>query len=98
SFDDTPLAENCRPSLTAVHQPMPDLAHTAIAQLIEMVNGRTPALRSVLPTTLVVRESSGPPREAANHVVANGASPVGRPDVRHSNADASVLRHGGRDE
>jgi LacI family transcriptional regulator len=68
SFDDGPLAEHSRPSITSVHQPMAQLAHTAIAQLIEMVNGRTPVLRSVLPTRLVVRESSGPPRDAAGHV------------------------------
>jgi hypothetical protein len=36
--------------------------------LIVMVNGRTPALRSVLPTRLVVRESSGPPRPSAGHL------------------------------
>jgi hypothetical protein len=65
SFDDGPLAENSRPTITSVHQPMAQLAHTAILQLIEMVNGRTPASRSVLPTRLVVRESSGPPRDSA---------------------------------
>jgi LacI family transcriptional regulator len=82
SFDDGPLAEHCRPSITAVHQPMPDLAHTAIAQLIEMVNGRTPAWRSVLPTSLVVRESSGPPRDANYHVLKRAHSADGSPTSR----------------
>jgi LacI family transcriptional regulator len=79
SFDDGPLAEHCRPTITAVHQPMADLAHTAIAQLIEMVNGRTPAWRSVLPTSLVVRESSGPPRAPASHVLHGAFSADGVP-------------------
>jgi hypothetical protein len=56
---------------------MPDLAHTAIAQLVEMVNGRTPAWRSVLPTSLVVRESSGPPRDAASHISSASVSANG---------------------
>jgi DNA-binding LacI/PurR family transcriptional regulator len=59
-FDDGPLAEACRPSLTAVRQPMALLAETALTQLVGMVEGKAPAVRTVLQTHLIVRDSTAP--------------------------------------
>jgi LacI family transcriptional regulator len=60
-FDDGPLAPVCRPSVTTIRQPMGQLASAALQELLQMIEGRTPAMRTVLPIELVVRESSGPP-------------------------------------
>jgi LacI family transcriptional regulator len=72
-FDDGPLAESCRPGLTAIRQPMPLLAAAALHQLIQMVEGGTPVMRTVLPVELTVRESSGPPRNSHD---ASGVSSI----------------------
>ena len=40
---------------------MERLASTALQELIQMIEGRPPVMRTVLPVELLVRESSGPP-------------------------------------
>lgn len=57
-FDDGPLAEACRPALTAVRQPMALLAETAVVLLLGMVEGRPPGVRTVLPVQLIERAST----------------------------------------
>jgi LacI family transcriptional regulator len=62
-FDDAPLAEMVSPPLTTIRQPMEDMANTAVTLLLDRVrgaNGSEPA-RHVLPTSLVVRDSTAPP-------------------------------------
>jgi DNA-binding LacI/PurR family transcriptional regulator len=63
-FDDGLLAAGCRPPLTSIRQPMAQLATTALHELTRMIEGTPPAMRTVLPVDLIVRDSSGPPPTA----------------------------------
>jgi DNA-binding LacI/PurR family transcriptional regulator len=62
-FDDAPLAEMTSPALTTVRQPVQEMGDTAVALLLARVTGAAtgPGDRHVLPTSLVVRESTAPP-------------------------------------
>src|SRR3954471_440417 len=63
-FDDAPLAQMISPALTTIRQPMQAMAETAVsllpARVAEGGGGNHP--RRVLPTSLVVRDSTAPPR------------------------------------
>ncbi len=64
-FDDNPLAQRMRPALTTVRQDVAKKGRAATAALIEAIesarSGKAAAPRQVLlPTELVVRESTGP--------------------------------------
>ena len=64
-FDDNPLAQRMRPALTTVRQDVAEKGRAATAALIEAIegarSGKATAPRQVLlPTELVVRESTGP--------------------------------------
>jgi LacI family transcriptional regulator len=65
-FDDAPLAEMISPALTTMRQPLQHMAHTAVSLLLNRGASRDgpppPPNRHVLPTSLVVRQSTGPPR------------------------------------
>ena len=63
-FDDAPLAEMISPALTTMRQPLQEMAHTAVSLLLGRIAGSdgAAATRHVLPTSLVVRESTAPPR------------------------------------
>ena len=65
-FDDAPLAEMVSPALTTIRQPLQEMAHTAITLLLDSVAGRhcAAAARHILPTSLVVRDSTAPPPRA----------------------------------
>jgi LacI family transcriptional regulator len=59
-FDDAPLAEMISPALTTMRQPLQDMAQAAMSLLLARItesNGGPPT-RRVLPTSLVVREST----------------------------------------
>jgi LacI family transcriptional regulator len=61
-FDDIPLAGFLDPPLTTVRLPAYELGHAAgMALLDRIARARVPS-RTVLPTELVVRASTGPPR------------------------------------
>ena len=63
-FDDAPLAEMISPALTTMRQPLQDMAHTAVSMLLSRMtsgDGGAP-VRKVLPTSLVVRDSTALPR------------------------------------
>jgi DNA-binding LacI/PurR family transcriptional regulator len=63
-FDDAPLAEMVFPALTTMRQPLEDMAHAAVSLLLSRVtsgDGGAP-VRKILATSLVVRESTAPPR------------------------------------
>jgi LacI family transcriptional regulator len=65
-FDDAPLAEMISPALTTVRQPLQDMAHSAVSLLLSRVtsgDGGKP-VRKVLPTSLVIRDSTASPRKA----------------------------------
>jgi LacI family transcriptional regulator len=62
-FDDAPLAEMTSPALTTVRQPVQEMGDTAVSLLLARVTGGADGTggRHVLPTSLVVRESTAPP-------------------------------------
>jgi LacI family transcriptional regulator len=64
-FDDAPLAEMISPALTTMRQPLQDMAHAAVSLLLSRVTGGDGGspVRKVLPTSLVVRDSTAPPPE-----------------------------------
>jgi LacI family transcriptional regulator len=62
-FDDAPLAEMISPALTTMRQGLQDMAHSAVSLLLSRVtsgDGGQP-VRKVLPTSLVIRDSTAPP-------------------------------------
>jgi DNA-binding LacI/PurR family transcriptional regulator len=67
-YDDSPLARRVRPTLTTVRQDVDAKGHAAVAALVAaMERARSgeaadPATRVLLPTELVVRESTAPAR------------------------------------
>jgi len=62
-FDDIPLTEITVPSLTTLHQPLQELSQRALAQLLDLIcQPQEMSYRLlVVPPTLVVRDSTGPP-------------------------------------
>ena len=67
-FDDSPLARRMRPALTTVRQPVEEKGHAAAAALTALIErtkageAKGRARHLVLPTELVVRDSTAPPR------------------------------------
>ena len=65
-FDDTFQSRIVWPQLTTVRQPLQELGRTGVSLLMRLLDGqRVEALRMELSTTLVVRGSTAPPRDAA---------------------------------
>ena len=65
-FDDVDLCQWVQPTLTTVRQPLVDMAREATRMVIESARGRTLAHPRVeLATSIVVRESTAPPRQNA---------------------------------
>jgi len=70
-FDDSPLASRMRPALTTVRQPVEEKGHAAAAALTALIErtksgaGKGRTRHIVLPTELVVRDSTAPPRTSA---------------------------------
>jgi DNA-binding LacI/PurR family transcriptional regulator len=62
-FDDSPLAAHATPPLTTVAQPQEEKGRLAAQWLNEAIEGSNadPRRRELLPTTLVVRDSTAPP-------------------------------------
>jgi DNA-binding LacI/PurR family transcriptional regulator len=56
-FDDRPLAQQTKPALTTIHQPVQALGSEMAKMLVARINGR-PTSSLILPTRLVVRDSS----------------------------------------
>jgi LacI family transcriptional regulator len=62
-FDDIPQAEWTSPKLTSVHTPLIGIGRMATETLFAMSEGREPASHHIqLSTSLIVRESTAPPR------------------------------------
>lgn len=60
-FDDIPPAAQCHPPLTTVRQPMQQMGRAAVNTLLALMAGLDAASpQIVLPTELVLRQSSGP--------------------------------------
>jgi LacI family transcriptional regulator len=67
-FDDVPLASYSDPALTTVHQPLREMGDAAAQMLLALFKGvQLPNAASVLPTHLVVRESTGPRTPSVPH-------------------------------
>jgi LacI family transcriptional regulator len=58
-FDDVPASAMTHPPLTTVRQPLYEMGRTAASMVMAAVSGEPIAKRIELPTSLVVRESSG---------------------------------------
>ena len=62
--DNQPLASFISPRLTTVAQPMVELGRTAARLLLDRVQGLSgPPEQRVLPTQLIIRETTGPAQE-----------------------------------
>jgi DNA-binding LacI/PurR family transcriptional regulator len=61
-FDDIPLAGLFDPPLTTVRLPAYELGHAAGIALLDRISHASVPARTLLPTELVVRASTGPPR------------------------------------
>ena len=65
-FDDLPTAQQLHPPLTTVRQPIREKGSAATALLLDAIEGKSPEPRHVvLPTTLIVRASTGEVSERA---------------------------------
>jgi DNA-binding LacI/PurR family transcriptional regulator len=66
-FDDGPAAEHATPPLTTVAQPHEEKGSLASRWLMDQIEGGAPPdePRAILPTELVIRDSTAPPRRAA---------------------------------
>ncbi len=62
-FDNVPLSSVFMPSITTVRQPVETIATLATRTLIEMIDGKTGHVSQVLPTELIVRDSTSRPKE-----------------------------------
>jgi LacI family transcriptional regulator len=62
-FDDTMLARYSHPSLTTVRAPLEDMGRLAVETLFSIMQGAGPRPREiVLPSEVIIRETSGGPR------------------------------------
>jgi LacI family transcriptional regulator len=65
-FDDIPAAEYAHPPLTTVHQPIYEIGQLLVSALDSAISGESsPKSQTLLPTTLMVRASTGPKRGGA---------------------------------
>lgn len=58
SFDDLPIAQRSEPPLTAVHQPVEELAERAVTLLLQAIEGHVTTPQHVLLPTELVRRAS----------------------------------------
>lgn len=73
-FDDTPFASRVRPALTTVRQDVPEKGRLAAAAVIALLERGSadevlPAERTVLPTELIVRDSTAVPRSEPRQLI-----------------------------
>jgi LacI family repressor for deo operon, udp, cdd, tsx, nupC, and nupG len=71
-FDDQTTAAFYNPPLTTIHTPCREIGRRATQELIEQIAGREVAKEIVLPTKLVVRESTAAPSRKAKPPRARG--------------------------
>lgn len=64
-YDDFPAAQQTLPPLTTVRLPLDEMNRAASEMLIDLINGKQPQELDVrVPVSLVIRQSTGPCREA----------------------------------
>jgi DNA-binding LacI/PurR family transcriptional regulator len=59
-FDDLEMSAYFSPPLTTVRQPCNRMGRAAIRMLLQLIRGEDEVQAEILPTELVVRESTGP--------------------------------------
>lgn len=64
-FDDNPVTSTTRPPLTTVRQDIAEKGRRAVALLVDALAGRSPEA-VILPASLIVRQSTAPPRPDAS--------------------------------
>ena len=65
-FDDIPLAGDVTPPLTTVHQDFTEMGRACITRLATMIaTDESDTATQLIPTSLVVRASTAPPRSTA---------------------------------
>ncbi|MCR5416263.1 MAG: LacI family DNA-binding transcriptional regulator [Pseudobutyrivibrio sp.] len=57
-FDDVMISQLTTPPITTIHQPIKEMAQAAVDMVISATSGNTVAKRTLLPVTLVEREST----------------------------------------
>ena len=62
-FDNISISQHISPALTTITQPLTDMARRAAEILLSQHTGQPTPNNTVFPTTLVVRESTAPPRK-----------------------------------
>lgn len=62
-FDDIPMASQVFPALTTVRRPLEQMGTLAVELLLAQLGGEAVAPEATLPTQLVVRSSTAPPRD-----------------------------------
>ena len=72
-FDDQTTAAFYNPPLTTIHTPCREIGRQATQELIEQIAGREVTREVVLPTKLVVRDSTAAPRERKGRSVVAAA-------------------------
>ncbi len=77
-FDNAPIAAHLWVPLTAVQMPNEELGATAVETLLELLAGAVSEIDLVVPTlpTLVLRESTGPPRASSDALRAHSPRPA----------------------
>jgi LacI family transcriptional regulator len=66
-FDDLELASHIQPALTTVSVPAEDMWFRAADRVVDMLEGQTSAAKDEIQTSLIVRESTAPPRGVRQH-------------------------------
>ena len=61
-FDDLPLSSMIRPMLTTVRQDVDAMGAAVVASMLEMIEHHRTPEPTIVPTSLVVRGSTAPPR------------------------------------
>jgi LacI family transcriptional regulator len=84
-FDDLPAAAMTHPPLTTVRQPLYEMGRTAAAMVMSAIRGEPIPHRAELPTSLVVRGSSGAIASESNRAPAR--RPLGRSGTRRRPRD-----------
>ena len=57
-FDDVLIASLTAPTITTIHQPVKEMAETAVAVLTRVINGETVPAQTMFPVSLIEREST----------------------------------------
>lgn len=57
-FDDIQTAAYMGPALTTIHQPLEEMARTAVRRILEAQDGHPREERTILPTSLIIRDST----------------------------------------